>query len=114
MTARAPSPEFWRWLGPVGPAFYMRAAALLEWFPTVRVNSWWRDVWGNERLGGDEWSQHLFALAADLQTGDLTSAVIAAAPFFGLTAAGISRTAVHVQLYPAGTLERWGVRPPGL
>lgn len=112
MTAQAPPIEVWRWLGPVGPAFYMRVINLLGWFPSVGVNSWWRDVFRNERLGGDEWSQHLYALAADLQTGDLTSTVVAAAPVFGLIPAPISRTAVHVQLYPAGTLERWGIRPP--
>lgn len=116
MTARPPPLELWNWLGPVGPGFVHRVEALLTWVGRGRigVNSWWRDPITNERVGGDPWSQHLYATAADLQTGDLTSTVLAVAPYFGLIATTISRTAVHVQLYPAGMLERLGVRPPGL
>jgi uncharacterized protein YcbK (DUF882 family) len=113
MSAKAPPWELWKWLGPAGPAFYTRVSALLHYFPTVRVNSWWRDPVLNRAVGGDEWSQHLYATAADLQTDEYTSAVVAAAPAFGLHPVVFpSGTAVHVQLYPARTLERWGIRPP--
>lgn len=77
----------------------------------VGVNSWYRSPETNARVGGDPCSQHLFAIAADLQTNELTGLVVQIAPFFGLQAFPISRTAVHVQILDAGTLDRFGLCP---
>lgn len=107
-----PPPQLQQAAGPAINAFVSRVRALLGHFRgQVGVNSWYRSPASNFRVGGDPCSQHLFAIAADLQTNELTDSVILFGPVVGLRIFRISRTAVHVQLLDAGTLERFGLCP---
>lgn len=112
--ASAPPPEI---VAQVGPALYdyiRRVNALYSYVGGLgNLNSWHRSVSQNYRAGGDPCSQHLYALASDWQTGDLTSTVVAVAPRFGLVAVAVSprATASHIQYYPAGRLRALGVCP---
>lgn len=111
MSAQPPPQEFIDAVGPALQDFISRANALFGLAGVAGVNSWWRSLQANFREGGASCSQHLFALAADLQTNEQTSAVLAAAPRVGLVASPISATAVHIQYYPRGTLSQLGVCP---
>ena len=112
MSYQPPPLELWNWLGPVGQDFVSRVNWVLSHGLVSRVNDWYRDEATNAMRGGKEMSQHLFALAVDLQTGAYTSEVVAAAERAGLRPVPFaSGTAVHVQYYPAGRLASWGIRP---
>ncbi len=110
MSALAPPLWFWRVLAPPLWYFAPRVGTLFQEGLVLGLNSWWRDIAGNANAGGDPFSQHLFGLAADLQTQH-SAALIRRASQLGLQAFPISQTAVHVQLYPAGTLARFGITP---
>ena len=73
----------------------------------VDVISWYRDTRRNRAAGGDEFSQHLIALAADFQPrpGDQRAllAELRRAGLFAFRSGG----AVHAQLNGAGYLEAW-------
>jgi len=71
--------------------------------------SWFRTFEENVREGGDPESQHLFALAVDLDVPRGSVArVLEVARAVGLVAVD-ERTHVHLQLFPAGALGRAGV-----
>lgn len=38
---------------------------VMQRFPELECTSWWRDVFANQKAGGDTFSQHLIGLAAD-------------------------------------------------
>jgi len=80
---------------------------LFEFDPSIQFTSWWRSEAENRAVGGDPQSQHLFGFAFDLvteRTRDLQNA---------LNQVGLISVAesdhLHVQLLPAGALERAGV-----
>ena len=92
--------------------FYLRGIRLFLSFPGIRLNSWFRTPELNRLEGGDEESQHLFALAWDLDVPrSIVGLLIQAAQSLGMVAVD-ERTHVHVQLFPAGALARAGVRFP--
>ena len=114
MSVSEPPPEIVAQVGPALDDYIKRVNALYRYVGGLgSCNSWHRSVSHNYRVGGHACSQHLYALASDWQTGDRTSAVVAAAPRFGLIAAAIapSGSASHIQYYPAGTLRSLGVCP---
>lgn len=75
---------------------------------TLYPTSWHRNTLENYEAGGDEYSQHLVALALDIG-GDpeSLSAVLQQARGVGLVAVDERTTEgiVHVQMYPAGFLQ---------
>lgn len=91
--------------------FVVRAIFVIQ---NVRVipTSWFRTFDENISEGGDPESQHLFALALDLDVPrGSVSRVLEAARAVGLVAVD-ERTHVHLQLFPAGALSRAGVLFP--
>jgi len=85
---------------------------VLRLWPAARVTSWFRTPDTNRAAGGSPESQHLFALAWDLDAPREQLAGIAdAAASLGLVAVHESDH-VHVQLFPAGALARAGVTFP--
>jgi len=113
-----PPPSLLRsaWL-PILRIFVQRALPLLRQGTLI---SWFRTPELNRRVGGDPDSQHLFGIAWDLalveniqseapERLEFTIAEVARA--LGLVAVPGDDT-VHVQLFPAGTLGRFGIRFP--
>ena len=93
-------------------AFYWRAVRLFFQFRGLGLSSWFRTPERNRIEGGSPESQHLFGLAWDITASrSVFPAVIAAARGLGLVAVD-KRDHIHVQLFPAGTLARAGVRFP--
>ena len=93
--------------------FYWRAVRVLFRFGSqVGVSSWFRSPELNRAEGGDDESQHLFALAWDVVApARLLADVAHAARAAGLIAVQ-ERDHVHLQLFPKGALARAGVRFP--
>ncbi len=92
--------------------FVVRAIFVLRNVPGVIPTSWFRTFDENISEGGDPESQHLFALALDLDVPrGSVSRVLQAARAVGLVAVD-ERTHVHLQLFPAGALSRAGVLFP--
>lgn len=111
--AQQPPAAWWRHpqLGPLLYDFATRAnAAALEYQRTtwpqapVYLTSWYRDGRANAAAGGAQFSQHLVGLAGDLVAADQARLVRY------LRGHGLHAIAegdhVHVQYWPAGTLER--------
>ena len=114
MSVSAPPPEIVAQVGPALDDYIKRVNALYRYVGGLgSCNSWHRTISANYRAGGDQCSQHLFALASDWQTGDRTLTVLTVAARFGLVAVAVagSVTAVHLQYYPRGTLRSLGVCP---
>lgn len=83
---------------------------IFEFDPRVQFTSWWRSEAQNRSVGGDPHSQHLFGFAFDLiteRTRDLQNALNQ----IGLVSVAESDH-LHVQLLPAGALERAGLFAP--
>jgi len=95
--------------------FYWRVFALFNRLPgRPRVTSWFRTADNNRLVGGSPESQHLFALAMDIESEaperlEFTIGEVARA--VGLVAVP-GRNFVHLQLFPAGALARAGVTFP--
>lgn len=104
MTLRAPPPHV---VDLVGTSLLIEFVELIEdvgrAFPGLTANSWWRDPESNRRAGGDRFSQHLAALAADLQipAGVDRDAVTLMLRRQNLVAVPFGRAAIHVQGFPA-------------
>jgi len=99
------------WL-PFLQAFFSRAVPLFYEFPGLLLTSWFRTPEKNRTSGGDRESQHLFALAWDLDAGrQAAERLTDAASRRGLVAVN-EGDHVHVQLFPAGALARAGVTFP--
>lgn len=80
--------------------------------PAVAVSSWYRNEVHNARVGGDQFSQHLAALAADLTgTREQLRSFVGAAKARGLVALDFG-THAHIQLRPAGFLRRRAASRP--
>lgn len=109
MAARFPPDAIVReWRGEIlaflGKCLSAAQGAPGELYPT----SWWRDAVANWDAGGDEYSQHLLALALDIGgSAEGLSSILQSARAEGLIAVDERATEgiVHVQLYPAGFLE---------
>lgn len=109
MSVRPPPVELVHAFGPVLADFVSRVNGALYWSGARQVNSWFRDVGTNRSVGGHACSQHLVGLAVDVQTDQRTDLFVALARRYGLVpVVEPSGRAVHVQYYPAGTLERLG------
>lgn len=80
--------------------------AISEFDPSTQFTSWWRSDSLNRSVGGDPHSQHLFGFAFDL-VGNRSREVQDALNRIGLVAVAESDH-LHVQLFPAGTLESAG------
>ncbi len=92
--------------------FYWRVVGLFFAFPRIALTSWFRTVEANRLEGGDEDSQHLFALAMDLRVPlDIVPNLMTRGRQMGLVMVQ-ERNHVHVQAFPAGALARAGVRFP--
>jgi len=105
------------------PASLLRSA----WLPIIRIfvrraipllragtlTSWFRTPAMNRAVGGDPDSQHLFAIAWDIIPG-FPGLITDEARESGLIAVptGSPVQFVHVQLFPAGMLARFGIRFP--
>lgn len=74
--------------------------------PNLVYTSWFRDVRQNEIVGGSPQSQHLFGFAIDFTT-DSPEQMSEVAKRLGLIPV-IEWDHVHLQLFPAGLLERFG------
>lgn len=99
------------WL-PVIFVFAARVGLLFSWVRGLRVTSWWRDPATNRDVDGDPESQHLFALAVDLDgSAAELRRVLTLAGTVGLIAVR-EPGHVHVQLFPSGALARLGVTFP--
>ncbi len=93
-------------------SFYFRLFLILQHIPGVILTSWWRSFDENVAAGGEAQSQHLFALAADLDVpAPLVSHTLELARQIGLIAVD-GGDHVHVQLFPAGALAAAGVLFP--
>lgn len=86
---------------PVGP-YTQRVSAALD--GSERLTSWYRWPAENARVGGHPWSQHQVALGTDWATPN-TAALVRRFRGQGLIAVD-EFDHVHVQAWPAGTLER--------
>jgi len=97
------------WL-PIIRIFVQRAVPLLR---AGTLTSWFRTPELNRRVGGNSDSQHLFAIAFDIVPA-FPGLITDEARASGLTAVptGSPVQFVHVQLFPAGMLERFGIRFP--
>ena len=97
---------------PVIFAFHIRAAEIFRVVSGLRVTSWWRDPITNLEVGGDPQSQHLFGLGMDIAGSQKAlSSAIRVARGVGLVPVDFGNY-VHLQLFPAGALERIGVTFP--
>lgn len=81
-------------------------------FVPMGCTSWWREYNYNLQIGGDMFSQHLIATAADLfpqspYTLDDMEGVLRWAGL--ITVPYPSRGFIHTQLHPAGYLRRWAL-----
>jgi len=76
----------------------------------VRASSWWRSPTKNQTVGGQQYSQHLLGFAIDLvyANAQARASGIARMKQLGLWTLD-EGDHVHVQLFPAGTLENLGV-----
>jgi len=92
--------------------FYRRAFSMAD-VRGIEVISWFRTAERNRIEGGDPESQHLFAIAMDLRMplANLQAAQ-GKARGAGLITSTTTSGSLHVQLFPAGTLARAGVRFP--
>jgi hypothetical protein len=100
MPVREPPRVFWAYF-PIGR---FRIAVNRSWRPGDAATSWFRSPRENAAVGGHPWSQHLVGLAADLvspEPGRLAARLRAE----GLVVV-VEADHVHVQAWPAGTLER--------
>ena len=89
-------------------SFFLGAAnSGLGGLGAVRVTSWWRTVSRNRSVGGHPESQHLVGTAADACTSDNARAARQLAQR-GLIAID-EGDHVHFQVWPAGTLARFGI-----
>lgn len=112
MTYAVPPPDVVQAVGPALSDFVTRANYVIGAGGVTGINSWWRSVSQNYREGGDPCSQHLYALAVDVQHPvGATSAIVHLAAAAGLVVVPISATASHLQYYPAGTLRSLGACP---
>jgi len=92
--------------------FYWKAVSVFWAVPGLVVTSWFRTPEKNRFEGGDVESQHLFALAWDVEPPHgAEEQTIAAARAAGLIAVREKRH-VHLQMFPRGALARAGVRFP--
>jgi len=93
--------------------FILRVIFVLRAVQGAIPTSWFRTFDENVSEGGDPESQHLFALAVDLDVGRGSVArVLEVSRAVGLVAVD-ERTHVHLQLFPRGALARAGVLFPG-
>lgn len=94
--------------GPIIVEFVRRVNSCVPW-QSVRATSWWRDPQHNADVGGHPRSQHLWGLAVDL-TGDAFALewLVWRAQSCGLVAI-LEPSHVHVQAYPATTLDQFEV-----
>ena len=112
MTYTVPPSDVRSAVGPALVDFVQRVNYVIAHTRVTGVNSWWRSVTENYRVGGDPCSQHLYGLAVDLQHSEAdASTVLGVAAAVGLVGVPISRTATHLQYYPAGTLRGLGACP---
>lgn len=80
--------------------------------PAVSVSSWFRNQLHNARVGGDPFSQHLIATAADLTgTREQLRSFVSSARARGLIALDYGSHA-HIQLRPAGFLRQRAALDP--
>jgi len=95
----------WR---PVIFEFIRRVARSLQ--TGQKITSWYRDPATNQREGGAPTSQHLFGLALDIvgPGQQLTQAIARDAQLIAVQ----EFDHLHIQLLPAGVLERIGVTFP--
>jgi len=92
--------------------FYWKAVGVFWRFPGSVVTSWFRTPEKNRHEGGSTESQHLFALAWDVQPPvEQIPLFVQHARAAGLIAVREKRH-VHLQAFPAGALARAGVRFP--
>jgi len=99
------------WL-PYITGFVQRANALLYYAPGLTPTSWWRSPDQNRAAGGDDESQHLFAIGMDAAgSKDAVRRAMIVAPQLGLIPVA-EPGYVHVQLFPRGALARVGVTFP--
>jgi len=95
----------WR---PVIFEFIRRVARSLQ--PGQKISSWYRDPLTNQREGGAPQSQHLFGLALDVVGPGqrLTQSIARDAQLIAVQ----EFDHLHIQLLPAGVLQRIGVTFP--
>ncbi len=102
----SPPSEFWRYF----PVDEFVSRVNQAWVDPIRPTSWWRSWWENIRVGGSTQplSQHLAGLAVDV-VGDAAwlEYFASRARAQGLIVVPYRRSHVHVQLWPAGELDRW-------
>lgn len=108
MAARVPPDEITRQWWPEIHAFLSAVYGAVRGIRgTLYPTSWHRNAIENWDAGGDEFSQHLVALALDIG-GDLESlsALLQSTRAVGLVSVDERATEgiVHVQMYPAGFL----------
>ncbi len=97
---------------PYVAGIFQRVSLLLRIVPGLTATSWFRTAATNRRVGGDPESQHLFAIAVDLDgSDDALRRAQAEAPRVGLIPVR-EPSHLHVQLFPRGALARVGVRFP--
>lgn len=94
---------------PLGPLVVtgvnvLRGALASETRDSVQVTSWWRSPAHNREVGGEPFSQHLVGLAFDV-VGPGSVRVAQRWREAGGVAVQ-TPTHVHLQVWPAGTLER--------
>jgi len=95
----------WR---PIIFEFIRRAARSLQ--PGQQITSWYRTAAQNQAAGGMPTSQHLFGLALDIvgPGQQLTQSIARDAQMIAVQ----ELDHLHIQLLPAGVLERLGVTFP--
>jgi hypothetical protein len=102
-------PGFWAIFGnAVGTA----QNTLRTWGTPATVTSWWRTPESNAETGGDAHSQHLLGTAFDVVSPDVNAAEQAFrdAGFITLVhAVAGGALHLHVQSWPAGAAQRWGL-----
>lgn len=131
MSLRPPPPEFFAWY-PVIRWFLERLNAAVGGL-LLQPTSWWRSPEENDRVRGQDESQHLYGLAVDfVGTDHALQALLTGSGLLGLPAIleeGLgaligrerplserifspARPHVHVQAFEKGTLARLGVPFP--
>ena len=102
MTVQAPPEIFGRFFGREYDLIRHTAEDAFRADPFIRPTSWWRDVDRNRIVGGATYSQHLIGTAVDLVESPAAREVWRRAGFIVVE----ERDHDHVQVYPAGFLER--------
>jgi len=109
MPFQGPPPDILQSWYPEIVDFVHRVRAAYRICP-MGCTSWWRSVARNRQVGGNEYSQHLIATAADLYPaqGFNLDQLHAALRGAGLGTVRY-RTHIHAQLHRAGYLARWAL-----